>query len=218
MSLLGLSWFTWSGVPSHLKTSDGLCLSVDGIGLLHSTIGPGLGGSGSGNWHVSFGNAFLPPSDPHSFDMIPDNFLGRSLSYIQRHILVTHGYDGGFVTNSPPDLKAKIVPSSDFHSPPLLPSPSPSFSSDYDNDSEDNEIDFPSLPSSSSSLDSETAEDDSETYHICTDRETLDDICTLYDLDFGDVLKCNDDVLPTGCTLATVVPTGTQLWVSIYED
>jgi hypothetical protein len=46
----------------------------------------------------------------------------------------------------------------------------------------------------------------------------LEDICTLYDLEFSDVLKCNDDVLPNDCTSRTVVSAGVEVWVSIYED
>lgn len=195
-----LSWSTWDDVPSHLKTLDGSELSAFGIGSLYSAIGPGMGGAGAGNWHIGY--------DPFVVDghdvMIPFNRFGSSMSYTQRYILATHGYGYGFVTNvpseSPEDNKAIISPSSSF-----LRAPSPI----YDDSNDYEEV-----------YDEDNDSEMSETYHVCMGIETLDKICQLYDLEFSDLLKTNDDVL--GVSLeslpSTIPPKGVRIWVSIYED
>ena len=207
----GLAWSAWPEVPPHLKTADGTRLSPSGIARIASGIGAACGGASAGNWHLNF-NPFVT-TEPEA---IENNGLGLALSDNQRHILVAHGYDKGFLVNRPPAAQPDIRPSSDWADPPL----------GFDSPLVDDDL---SLADDDLFL----ADDDygtfyemdtagvRQTYHRCSgDRrlgETMTHIAALYKLEVEDLMECNKDDFPD-VDECTVLPRDAEVWVSIYDE
>lgn len=214
-TLEGLDWTSWRDLPAHLKSADGTILSREAVGQLWSSLGPGMGGAARGNWHIAFSNPFAAPGSCQQTNLlITNNELGQSLTDVQRHILVAHGYKHGFVVNSPPDIDAIVRPSSEWKSPP-------SGFVDHDDyedsdDSDDDESPRGALPGKT--FDETDEEGVSQTYHECSGRESMKDIASHFGLELEDLLKSNTDDVGEDATGETVPPKGTEVWVSIYDE
>lgn len=202
----GIGWSAWSGVPAHLKTADGTRLSPEGIGRIASGIGPTCGGAAAGNWHWNF-NPFVVPFD---LSCIENNALGFALNDNQRHILVTHGYDKGFLATRPAAVDKLIIrPSSDWAAPP------PGFVDLDDVPSDDDDDDGMADDDKYGTFHETDAAGVHQTYHRCSGDETMTYLATMYDIEINDLVECNKDDF-SGLKSDTLLPRGSEVWVSIY--